>query len=32
MLELIIENEELINYTKMHGGVLSIGNYYQIKG
>lgn len=32
MLELIIENEELINYTKKHGGVLSIGNYYQIKG
>ncbi len=32
MLELVIKNERLINYVKKNGGILSVGNYYQIKG
>ncbi len=32
MYELDIKNDEFLKYVKMHGGVISIGDFYQIKG
>ena len=31
-MELDIKNDEFILYVKRHGGVISIGDFYQIKG
>lgn len=31
-MKLEIENKHFKEYVKTHGGVISIGNYYQVKG
>jgi len=31
-MKIEIENKEFVEYVKTHGGVISIGNYYQVVG
>lgn len=31
-MKIEIENEEFVDYVKTHGGVISIGNFYQVVG